>query len=660
MKGGFLYLLCFILIGVCWPLRSWAQLPPNQPEQDCFGALSICQDVYIQTDSYRGAGRNPDEINTDNSCFLIGERNSVWYTFTVQSSGNLCFTIVPFDTLDDYDWAVYNITGGGCNSVFSNPGAEVGCNWTFNNGCQGRTGPNGLFDCPGQSDPCIPVTAGQTYVINVSNFSATNSGYTLDLSASSAQLYDDVPPNATGLSSFCYGVNIDFDENIQCATVDPSDFTFTGPDGPYVISEIRSENCDNGGRFDTRFGLVVSPPIQQPGMYTLSLVGAVADLCGNTANTYSNQVYMPQPPVAAMNSHDPQCLGENVFGFGYTGPSTVRNYIWDFGDGSRTNIPNPVHSYEAYGDYQVRLIIVDNNGCTDTAETPITVWPKPRAVYALPDQICQYDTATLENRSQELGGSVITQYNWFLADGGRYNTPDITHTFTYAGPQTVLLEAFNTFGCRDTFSRRVRILPAPEPWFEPEQDVCYGDIANFENLSTIRTDIAEDRIVSWSWNLGDSTELNAIQAISHLYDTAGIFPVTLRAVSDKGCVDSVTRNQIIHRPHAPDVDDTPVCFGERAFLEAAPDSGGITYWYWAPDGDTPFHDGASFITPPVAFADTFWTEVISPRGCISERVPVIQQHYPLYTVEIAVNDSVLDFPDPLLEARLTTDVPASS
>ena len=29
---------------------SYAQLPPNQPEQDCFGALPICNDIYIQTD----------------------------------------------------------------------------------------------------------------------------------------------------------------------------------------------------------------------------------------------------------------------------------------------------------------------------------------------------------------------------------------------------------------------------------------------------------------------------------------------------------------------------------------------------------------------------------------------------------------------------------
>ncbi|HET6992193.1 MAG TPA: hypothetical protein VFJ43_12750, partial [Bacteroidia bacterium] len=84
-----------------------AQVPTNQ---DCLDAIPICQNVYSTTVSYSGEGNYPNEINSNISCFATGELNDVWYTFTVQQSGNLNFLITPNNSGDDYDWAVYNLT----------------------------------------------------------------------------------------------------------------------------------------------------------------------------------------------------------------------------------------------------------------------------------------------------------------------------------------------------------------------------------------------------------------------------------------------------------------------------------------------------------------------------------------------------------------------
>ena len=72
-----------------------AQLPPNQPEQDCISALPVCQNMFTQPNSYVGEGVDDDEIDGTNSCLAGGETNGVWYIFTVQAAGNVSFVINP-------------------------------------------------------------------------------------------------------------------------------------------------------------------------------------------------------------------------------------------------------------------------------------------------------------------------------------------------------------------------------------------------------------------------------------------------------------------------------------------------------------------------------------------------------------------------------------
>jgi len=85
-----------------------AQVPTNQ---DCLGAIAICQNTFTESNAYSGTGNYLNEIDTVSSCLKSGEKNDVWYTFTVQTSGSLCFTITPNLPSDDYDWA-HTIPGG--------------------------------------------------------------------------------------------------------------------------------------------------------------------------------------------------------------------------------------------------------------------------------------------------------------------------------------------------------------------------------------------------------------------------------------------------------------------------------------------------------------------------------------------------------------------
>lgn len=52
---------------------------------------------------------------------------------------------------------------------------------------------------------------------------------------------------------------------------------------------------------------------------------------------------------------------------------TVDTWLWDFGDGTNSNLVNPVHTYAIAGDYKVTLTVSDSTGDQDNFERSLTI-----------------------------------------------------------------------------------------------------------------------------------------------------------------------------------------------------------------------------------------------------------------------------------------------
>lgn len=277
--------------------------------QDCMGAIPVCQDIYVEENSYHGSGNYPNEIyNPSGDCTqdcpgscLDGEKNSVWYIFTVQVAGLLRLTIDPAGN-DDYDWAVYDVTDLRCADIYASYNQmQKSCNAYGSNTLNGNTGIStangGTTNCShcGEAGTKIwnkdlPVLEGRTYVLVVENWSNTNQGYTLDFSASTASIYDNVRPELQGvladeITCGTTEVLVDFSENVMCESVDASDFIFDGPGGPYTVLDAQGEACMLGGTMEKRYTLVLNRPVNLDGDYSVQLVpmNFVYDACNNFA-----------------------------------------------------------------------------------------------------------------------------------------------------------------------------------------------------------------------------------------------------------------------------------------------------------------------------------------------------------------------------------------
>jgi len=51
----------------------------------------------------------------------------------------------------------------------------------------------------------------------------------------------------------------------------------------------------------------------------------------------------------------------------------IISYLWDFGDGTGSNLAVPIHQYSALGQYDITLTITDNDGLTATASTQVII-----------------------------------------------------------------------------------------------------------------------------------------------------------------------------------------------------------------------------------------------------------------------------------------------
>lgn len=529
MKHYFLKYILALFLCLSGGLNAIAQLAPNN--QDCLGAIPICQGVYNQTNSYSGTGNVPNEINSGTSCLLSGEKNDVWYIFTVQTSGILNFTITPNNLGDDYDWAVYNLTNATCAQIATNPALEVSCNYS---GTPGPTGPNGQ---PGaQNSAPFPVTAGQTYVLNVSNFSSTQSGYNFDVGATTATIFDATPPFPKEIVSTPPGspitcglnkITLKFSENISCGSLDTSDLAIFCPNN--IHHHITNLLCKSTGIYSNSFDLTLLPALTDSGMHKIYLTRtdptAITDLCGNTGATVPNYAHDTVPfrvkgIKRIQQIKNVNCYGDSTGTAKITPSNGTAPYQYSWLTSPAKTSPNL--SNAKAGNYV--CIIKDAKGCSIRDSLQITEHPQ-----LIPTVTNSWDTCgkgTGIAIASITGGAPGYTYKW---DDILQQTND-TATHLYKGAYTLTI--IDTLGCDTVVPFNVFTAPIVHPSFDynPKALSLFFPDCNFTDLS--------NNAVKWYWNFGDG-DTSYHQNPFHKFIGDGTFPVKLVIENAYGCEDSV-------------------------------------------------------------------------------------------------------------------------
>src|SRR6185312_13301445 len=235
-------------------------------------------------------------------------KNPFWYKFTCYVSGTLGFVIIPNNLADDYDWQLYDVTGLSPNAVFTNHNIIVTGNWV---GTPGNTGASatGLnyIGCASSytgnknTFSQMPnLIAGHDYILLISHFTDSQSGYSLSFGGGTASITDPIMPALKSTNSSCDAtkIYIKLNKDMQCSSLagDGSDFTVSSSVA-HIISAVPV--CSGFDMDSLVLGL--SNPLP-PGNYTVTMKNGtdgntLLDNCGNSVPV-GNSVPLDIIPLA--------------------------------------------------------------------------------------------------------------------------------------------------------------------------------------------------------------------------------------------------------------------------------------------------------------------------------------------------------------------------
>ena len=108
--------------------------------------------------------------------------------------------------------------------------------------------------------------------------------------------------------------------------------------------------------------------------------------------------------------------------------------------------------------------------------------------------------------------------------------------------------------------------------------VCMGDVTHFTDESSVAP---PNTITAWQWDFGDGYFSN-IQNPTHIYDQAGFYNATLTAISDVGCLRSITQQVLVYSIPMADLYPTNGCsdVSVQFYDNTINQIGNITAWNW--------------------------------------------------------------------------------
>ncbi|HEX5003510.1 MAG TPA: PKD domain-containing protein, partial [Bacteroidia bacterium] len=267
-----------------------------------------------------------------------------------------------------------------------------------------------------------------------------------------------------------------------------------------------------------------------PGTYSVILVTSNAFGCSDTL-ILPQQIVIKKKPVAAFTAQT--LSGCTPFNAGVTNNSSqLQNpvYNWNFGNGLVSQQANPSVNYTTGGNYQLTLIVTNDNGCADTASQQITANTNPVASASTTDTVgCNPHAVIFSNTSQS-----GTSWLWNFGDGTTSASQSPSHSYSQSGTYTVSLIVTGAGGCADTtvLTSPVTVYKTPVASFTPSAlSGCTSLQVSFTNTSTQLDNPA------YLWNFGNgSTSTLANPTTTYVQD--GNFAAELIVTNQGGCSDS--------------------------------------------------------------------------------------------------------------------------
>ena len=252
----------------------------------------------------------------------------------------------------------------------------------------------------------------------------------------------------------------------------------------------------------------------------------------------------PPPAPCSANFTYQSCNNSTITGnicFSSTTNSTASSYLWDFGDGTSSTLPNPSHGYSQPGTYYVCLtvnVIASNTGVVCTA-----TWCDSVIVGSIPPppvpcnanfsfQPCNNSTVTGSICFTGSPSTSFATYLWDFGDGTASTLANPSHVYQQPGTYNVCLtvtlpNSSGTVACTATWCDSIIVGSIPPPPVPCNANFSYQPCNNSTVAGSICfTGSPNTSFATYLWDFGDGTA-STLANPSHVYQQPGTYNVCL-------------------------------------------------------------------------------------------------------------------------------------
>jgi gliding motility-associated-like protein len=564
----------FVVMLVLVNDRLWAQPNCTTLGQTPSTAFPVCGVVTFTQTNVPICKTNDLYVPGCNDGAGYADKNPFWYRFTCYQTGTLGLLITPKDLGDDYDWMLYDITGHSPDDVFTNRSLVVTGNWAGTSGLTGASSSGvpyiGCSSAPNQNKNTFStmptIQQGHTYLLLISHFTDSQSGYSLSFGGGTAVITDPLQPAIKNTWPGCGGVTVTLvmNKKMKCSSLatNGSDFSLS-PAAATIVSAM-ALGCSNSFDMDTVV-LTMSNALP-PGKYDITVRNGtdgntLLDNCDRNippGNVLSFTVLPVQPtpldsikPVGCAPSvlelvfkkpMNCNSIAANGSDFTITGstPVTITGASGQCVKGVTTSIFVQLSApIQTAGNYQITLksgtdgnTVIDECGqSTPAATLPFSTADTVNADFTY--QLlygCKNDTLLCRHN----GANNVNQWNWNFNNEGSSTLQNPSHIFPVFGPKQIKLAVSNGV-CKDSAELTVLLDNELKAAFGFPEILCPADKAIF-------TDSSIGKIISWNWDFANGNTSSLQNPLPESYplptERSKLYPIRLIVENNLHCFDT--------------------------------------------------------------------------------------------------------------------------
>jgi len=385
-------------------------------------------------------------------------------------------------------------------------------------------------------------------------------------------------------------------------------FSSTGTTGCTPHEVIFTNESENAASWFWDFGDGNTSTLENPthsysvsGSFDVMLI--IEPASGNCQDTlfYPNYI-STSSPMAEFNFDGNYSCAPMIVEFTDSSSDAI-SWNWDFGDGSNSILPNPLHVYNFPGNYDVALTVTDVNGCSHTKTNLNAVFvPGPIGDFSV-SQSYFCDSGEVQFTDLSTGAST---WSWTFGDGNSSTMQHPTHMFSSNGSYTIALIVEDTAGCITSvvMDTLITVYETPKAEFVVNDSIgCLPHDVTMTDF-TIGAD-------AWVWDMGDSNQYYSLPTF-HTYNAQGSYEVSLIVSVAGMCYDTAYKDVLVLDFADATVDPVAdMCQQSMWVTLSAAQSGGL----WSGPGITSSTMGT--FDPNAAGAGTHTIVYTLPGSCSS-------------------------------------------